>query len=65
MYTTLTGVRLPPKFGEQRLIHLDHITKIMQKGGLLLSPGVIAPENLFERPRYLLSVGLVQSSYPE
>ena len=40
MYTTLTDMRLLPKFGEQRLIHLDHITKTMPKSGFLLSPGV-------------------------
>ena len=41
MYTTLTDMRLPPKFGEQRLIHLDHIAKTMQKSVfVLLSPGV-------------------------
>ena len=34
-------MRLPPKFGEQRLIHLDHIAKTMQKSGFLLSPGVL------------------------
>ena len=36
----ITDMRLPSKISEQRLIHLAVITKTMQKGGFLLSPGV-------------------------